>query len=87
MHLSETVKHAFVNFDLMPTLFEKIVDLPHLLMRFFVLVAYLQILYDDPGFAPILAGQKARRKREHDLSHSESCGQSQEVPAAVDIEY
>ncbi len=39
MHLSETVKHAFVNFDLMPTLFEKIVDLPHLLMRFFVLVA------------------------------------------------
>jgi hypothetical protein len=29
--------------------------------------AYLQVLYDDPGFAPILAGQQARRKRERDM--------------------
>ena len=28
--------------------------------------AYLQVLYDDPGFAPILAGQQVRRKRERD---------------------
>jgi hypothetical protein len=28
--------------------------------------AYLQALYDDPGFAPILAGQQARQKRERD---------------------
>ncbi len=28
--------------------------------------AYLQGLYDDPGFAPIRAGQEARRKRERD---------------------
>jgi len=27
-------------------------------------VAYLQTLYDDPGFAPILASQKARQLRE-----------------------
>ena len=28
--------------------------------------AYLQALYDDPDFAPILSGQQARRKRERD---------------------
>jgi len=28
--------------------------------------AYLQALYDDPGFAPIRAGQKARQERERD---------------------
>ena len=28
--------------------------------------AYLQVLYDDPGFAPILAAQKARQARERD---------------------
>jgi len=29
-------------------------------------VAYLQALYDDPGFAPIRASQEARQKREKD---------------------
>ncbi|MCH9025488.1 MAG: hypothetical protein IIA05_00025 [Proteobacteria bacterium] len=29
-------------------------------------LAYLQALYDDPGFAPIRAGQEARQKRERD---------------------
>jgi hypothetical protein len=28
--------------------------------------AYLQVLYDDPGFAPIHASQEARQKRERD---------------------
>ncbi|MCH7829491.1 MAG: tetratricopeptide repeat protein, partial [Proteobacteria bacterium] len=28
--------------------------------------AYLQVLYDDPGFAPIRASQEARQKRERD---------------------
>jgi hypothetical protein len=33
---------------------------------FFILPneAYLQTLYDDPGFAPIIAGQQARQTRE-----------------------
>jgi len=29
-------------------------------------VAYLQVLYDDPGFAPIRASQEARQKRERE---------------------
>ena len=34
--------------------------------RYFILPneAYLQVLYDDPGFAPILAGQEVRQNRE-----------------------
>ena len=28
--------------------------------------AYLQTLYDDPGFAPIMAGQEAQQARERD---------------------
>jgi len=27
---------------------------------------YLQVLYDDPGFAPIRASQEARQKRERE---------------------
>ena len=42
---------------------------------FFILPneAYLQTLYDDPGFAPILAGQKARQARERNRFLSIVC--------------
>jgi hypothetical protein len=35
--------------------------------------AYLQTLYDDPGFAPIIAGQEARQARERNRFLSIVC--------------
>jgi hypothetical protein len=42
---------------------------------FFILPneAYLQTIYDDPGFAPIIAGQKARQARERNRFLSIVC--------------
>jgi hypothetical protein len=42
---------------------------------FFILPneAYLQTLYDDPGFTPIIAGQKARQARERNRFLSIVC--------------